>query len=91
MNAQQIIDSCVAILATGKKPTKPDVKPLVDAFYQLAGNGAGGSLHIVLDDGNVGDSSVEFCVEYARQAEDRVGEHLAMVLLRMSKTQRSSM
>ena len=49
---------------------------------------AWGSLHIVLDDCNVEDSSVKFCIEYAKEKGDKEGEELGMILLKMSKTQR---
>lgn len=77
-----------AILDRETKPTVPDVAPLVRAYYALPLNGAGGSLHIVLDDGNVSDGDVEFCVARAEERGDEDGAALARVLLRMSKTQR---
>ena len=51
----------------------------------------GGSLHIVLDDQNVKDSHVQFCVEWARDHDDPLGALLAGLLLRMSKTQRTKL
>lgn len=70
------------------KPTVPEVLPLVRAYYAKDGNGAGGSLHVVLDDGNVEDHFVEFCMEEARKMGDVAGVALAELLLGMSKTQR---
>lgn len=70
------------------KPTVPEVLPLVRAYYAKDGNGAGGSLHIVLDDGNVEDSHVRFCLEFAREEGDEDGVRLAETLLQMSQTQR---
>ena len=35
------------------KPTILEVMPLVKAYYEKPENGAGGNLHIVLDDGNI--------------------------------------
>jgi len=35
------------------------------SYYNTEGNGAGGSLHIVLDDGNLEDDSVRFCLRWA--------------------------
>lgn len=53
---------------------------------------AGCCWHIVLDDFNLGDDSVEFCVRYAKESEwcDTRGACLEIgpILLRMSKTQR---
>lgn len=47
-----------------------------------------GSLHIVFDDGNVEDSNVDFCLQYALDVGDVEGASLAIVLRWMSKTQR---
>jgi hypothetical protein len=71
------------------KPTIPYVAPFVCEYYKE--NGAGGSLHIVLDDGNVEDSSVQFCIDYAKKNGDEVGVKLGEILLTMSKTQRDKL
>jgi hypothetical protein len=68
------------------KPSIPDVVPDFRAYY--AKNPSWGSLHIVLDDGNVEDGSVRFCIEYAQQSGDAEGERLGKILLTMSQTQR---
>ena len=73
------------------KPTIPEVLPLVRAYYAKPGNLAGGSLHILLDDGNVDDSSVEFCEKVAVERGDEDGVALARILRRMSKTQRKKL
>jgi hypothetical protein len=70
------------------KPTIPEVAPLVLALYRREGGCAGCCLHIVLDDTNVKDSDVAFCL---RQAQERGHEDciaLALKLVEMSKTQR---
>lgn len=75
-----------------QKPTVPEVLPLVWHYRDhYEHGGAGGSLHIVLDDGNVEDSHVEFCRQFAIEHGDSEGEKLAEILLRMSKTQRSKL
>lgn len=78
--------------AVGQKTVRPVITPAIlkrfTAYRRLPGNAAGGSLHIVLDDKNIGTSSVQFCLEYARQHGDAEGEALAKILLAMSKTQR---
>jgi hypothetical protein len=68
------------------KPTVPEVLPIVREYYEE--HAAGGTLHIVLDDGNVDDSDVQFCIDYARRQGDNAGVFLGQILLRMSKTQR---
>jgi len=57
-------------------------------YRDTDGNDAGGSLHIVLDDGNISDDDVTFCINYAKKKGDTKGVELAEILLRMSKTQR---
>lgn len=73
------------------KPTIPEVAPLIAAYYNLPNNGAGGSLHIVLDDANVERHHAEFCREYALEKGDWVGAALANILTRMSTTQRKKL
>lgn len=68
------------------KPTIPEVFPAVRALY--ARNLVGCCLHVVLDDGNVEDASVEHCIEWAQKQGHPECEALARTLLRMSKTQR---
>jgi hypothetical protein len=69
---------------------KPSVTPeLLERFKAYhRDNGAWGSLHIVLDDNNLKDSNVRFCVKFANEEGDSEGEALAEILLTMSKTQR---
>ena len=71
------------------KPTVPEVLPLVQAYRDKPGNAVGGSLHVVLDDGNIEDSSIQFCREYAAERGDVDGIALCDLLIQMSKTQRS--
>lgn len=70
------------------KPTVPEVAPLVRALYASPGGGVGCCLHIVLDDGNVDDKSVDFCLRTALMRGHPECERLALLLRRMSKTQR---
>lgn len=73
---------------TTGKPSLPDVAAMFRAYYQQPGNGAWGSLHIVLDDGNTDDDSVRLCIGFAQERGDTEGERLANILLAMSRTQR---
>lgn len=70
------------------KPSVRDVLPLVLSYYSRPGNGAGGLLHIVLDDGNVDDDDVQYCYGRACEEEDHEAITLADLMLRMSKSQR---
>lgn len=42
--------------------TVGDVLPLAQAYIEKPGNGAGGNLHLVLDDMNVHDDHVSYCL-----------------------------
>jgi len=65
------------------------IPEVIERFREYqAKNPAWGSLHIVLDDGNVEDHSVLFCYQYAIEKQDLEGADLALLLLKMSKTQR---
>ena len=70
------------------KPLVPDVAPVALAYYRLPGNGSGGSLHVVLDDTNLEDHSVRFCADWASAHGDYAGWSLALLLLRMTRSQR---
>lgn len=59
------------------------------SYYAKDGNGVGGSLHIVLDDGNLDAMNVTYCLEWARKHDDRDGEALALLLSDMTQTQRA--
>jgi len=76
------------VTAHPPKPSVRNVLPLVLAYYAKPGNLAGGSLHLVLDDGNVDDDSVQYCLHHARAAGDVDGVALASTLAKMSRSQR---
>jgi len=70
------------------KPNIPDVLDRFVDYYSKPENNVWGSLHIVLDDLNVGDDSVRWVIEHAREHGDEDGVRLGEILLTMSKTQR---
>jgi len=74
-----------------EKPTIPEVMPLIKAYYAISGNGVGGNLHIILDDGNIDNEDVKFCLDECKKSCDSEGVILCGLLLRMSKTQRRKM
>lgn len=74
-----------------QNPNVPEIIPMILKYAALPGNSCGGSLHIVLDDGNVNDGSVSYCIKLARERSDIVGVELGKVLLRMSRTQRKKL
>jgi hypothetical protein len=71
-------------------PQRPSVTPEVierfSAYHRK--HAAWGCLHIVLDDLNVEDDSVKFCVVNAKEEGDAEGHALALELLTYSRTQR---
>jgi len=89
VNSVEFVDR-LAAATFSEKPTVPEVMPFVWLFRDLsdARNGAGGSLHIVLQDPNYKDYHVQSCVDFAAKRGDRPGEELGKILLRMSQTQR---
>jgi hypothetical protein len=86
--AASIVEECQALIARSTKPTLPEVEPFIDAYYMLPGNGAGGELHVVLDDGNYARSHIEWCLANAQREETKA---LASVLLLLSNSQRRRM
>jgi hypothetical protein len=76
--------------------TAPNNKPLTheqlirfSRYYES--NPTWGPLHIVLEDGNVKDSDVQYCIEAAERKGDKEGAELAKILLTQSKSQRLSL
>jgi hypothetical protein len=70
------------------RPTLDAVLPLVAAYRSIPGNEQGGSLHIVLEDGNLRRRDIAWCREYARERGDEEGVMLAELLLALSLSQR---
>lgn len=66
---------------------RPTLERLREAFYKLPGNGAGGSLHVVLDDHNWERESVEFCRKWAADRSDIAGQRFAELLLTLTDEQ----
>lgn len=65
-----------------------DVLPACVALYALPGHGVGGCLHIVLEDGNLKNHHVQFCVDYAREQDCPTCQRIAADILALSMTQR---
>jgi hypothetical protein len=87
----ELEERCDELLALGRPPTAAELRPLVRDFYALDGNAAGGTLHIVLDDGNLDRKSVEWARNYAHNHGDTTGAALAEVLLAMTDADREAM
>lgn len=85
------------VIECGVLPTRPGIsaaerldviRMLVDRFCEFPGNESGGSLHIVLDDGNIEREHVEFCRDWARDHDDPAGEAFAELLLTLTDEER---
>ncbi len=68
------------------RPKVPDVMPLVWAYYVK--HAAGGHCHIALDDGNLDDDSLKFCLRECEYAGDENGAAIMKLMLQMTRTQR---
>lgn len=70
------------------KPTTTEIFPLVNEYYNKEGNSCGGNLHIVLDDGNCDNGSIQYCLDRCITNNDQDGINICNLLMQMSKTQR---
>ena len=62
---------------------------MVDHYYSLPGNGAGGRLHVQIDDGNLEDCFFDDeTIERARDQGDDLAVELLVLFASMSRTQR---
>lgn len=68
-----------------------DIKPLIDLFKSNPDNLVGGNLHIFLSDGNIDDEFVKHCLDNCLATDDKLGESICRLSLKMSKTQRKRM
>lgn len=59
---------------------KPVVKELIQSYYRLPENAAGGCLHIFLDDGNIDIHSLRACQAVCEEQGDTFGFFLCDVL-----------
>lgn len=57
-------------------------------YYKKEGNGCGGNCHLVLDDGNLDDSDIQFCKGYCAHANDDDGLAIMREMLSMSPEER---
>jgi len=65
--------------------------PLKHAIYASPQGGVGCCLHIALDDGNIDDSNLDFCVTFATERGHPDCLALATLMRRMSRTQRAKL
>lgn len=62
---------------------------LIKPYY--VNNPSGGSLHIVLDDGNTEDSNLDFCILYALEEGDYSAVVIGGFLLAMTEDEREEL
>lgn len=75
------------------QPTKltiPDVIEKFRSYYEKNQRCGWGLLHTILDDGNIHDHDVQWCIDNIKQyyPEDTQALELAEILMKLSKTQR---
>ena len=68
-----------------------EILKMVKEYYSIEDNSAGGSLHCVLDDGNLTDSDVEWCINFAKENYDYKGVGLGVMLSCLSYEQREEL
>jgi hypothetical protein len=76
----------------GSTPTAPhpaNLREMIRLYYELPGNGAGGSLHLVLDDGNIETRDITYCRDTAYMSGDWRGVLIANMLLQRTKRGRA--
>lgn len=83
-----IIEECRRLLLRSLRPTVPEVRPIIEAWYRIPGNIVGGSLHVVLEDRNFDDRSIRWNLDRVLKNGDEAAAMICMVLLECSKTQR---
>jgi len=56
---------------------------LIEKYYET--DGAGGCVHIILDDGNYGKKYAQHCLDYSIERKDYWGEHISRLLLEFNE------
>lgn len=65
---------------TPMKQFKPLIKFFIEFYYEELGNITGGRLHVVLEDGNLGENTIYSCQMECKQEGDTFGYFLATLL-----------
>lgn len=60
-------------------------------YYKIKGNEVGGSLNIILDDGNYTDAAIESCIHWAMEAGDDFGFILGQLILKLNNKEREEL
>ncbi len=83
-----IIERSMHLIERPERPTVPEVKPIIEAWYSLPENIVGGALHVVLEDRNFDDRTIRWNLDLVQNRGDEAAALICQVLLRCSKTQR---
>jgi hypothetical protein len=59
---------------------------LIEDYYIT--DGAGGTCHIILEDGNYKDSHINMCLKYSKEQNDFWGETIATLLTNFTEEER---
>jgi hypothetical protein len=68
--------------------TTQEIVEIIKDFYSQEGNGAGGYLHCALDDGNLEDHDIKYCIKFAKEHYDLQAIILGYLLLLLTYEQR---
>lgn len=69
-------------------PTVEKMAEWIEWWYTFPDHGAGGNLHIVLDDENVEDHHLTWTRGYCDERGDQTGSNLCLLLRRMTEDDR---
>ena len=72
------------LVVEGCRISNKEIRQIIQAYYEEPGNGAGGCCHVVLDDGNLEDSSVHFCQEECKNHDDKLGLIIMDILMKFT-------
>ncbi len=86
-HAARIEPAFDALIARGD-PKPEEVAELIAAYEDIPENSNGGSLHIVIEDGNWEADHVRWCIDYAKERGDVLGAKLGALLLLLSEADR---
>lgn len=76
---------------TGSEHACGGIVPSIRDYYRKPGNETGGSLHIALDDGNLTDDDLRWCVHHARERGDHDAVWIAARLLTFNQEARADL
>ena len=68
-----------------------EIHGAVTHYYRRPGNEVGGPLHLVLDDYNLDDASIDFCIEAAAERGDDAGVALGRAIRNLTRRQRRAL